>query len=380
MSAVFSGTRKDTMKATQRLHDLGQSLWLDTVSREILDDGTLRRYIEEFSVTGLTSNPTIFDEAIGSGDMYDESIRTLAAEGKTGEALFVELALEDLRRAADLFRSIFDSTDQIDDWASMELSPLLAGDTVGSVESAERIYRQADRPNLFVKIPGTPAGVGTIEESIFAGVPINVTLLFSREQYLASAKAYLRGIERRIAAGLDPRVASVASAFISRWDKAVAEKAPPTLHNRLGIAVAGVTYVAYRRLLASDRWRVLERAGAKPQRLLWGSTAPKTRMHQTRCTSKRWLLRTRSTPSRKKHCAPSPITENFAARWPATARIPNKCWQRSKSKGLKSPHLQPSCSAKKPRLSSSRGSRCLAESPKRAKHCLMPECAVRKSQ
>lgn len=263
------------MKATQRLHDLGQSLWLDSISRAILDDGTLGRYIQEFSVTGLTSNPTIFDEAIGSGDTYDGSIRSLAADGRTGEALFVELALEDLRRAADLLRPIFDSTDQVDGWASMELSPLLAGNTVGSVESAERIYRQADRPNLFVKIPGTPAGVGAIEESIFAGVPINVTLLFSREQYLASAEAYLRGIERRIAAGLDPRVASVASVFISRWDKAVAEKVPPTLHNRLGIAVAGVTYVAYRELLASDRWRVLERAGAKPQRLLWGSTGTK---------------------------------------------------------------------------------------------------------
>jgi transaldolase len=275
MSAAFSETRKDAMKATQRLHDLGQSLWLDSISRRILDDGTLRRYIDEFSITGLTSNPTIFDEAIGSGDMYDESIRTLAADGKTGEALFVELALEDLRRAADLFRPIFDSTDQVDGWASMELSPLLAGDTAGSVESAARIYRQADRPNLFVKIPGTPAGVGAIEESIFAGVPINVTLLFSGAQYLASAEAYLRGIERRIAAGLDPQVSSVASVFISRWDKAVAEKVPPALRNRLGIAVACATYAAYRRLLASDRWHVLERAGAKPQRLLWGSTGTK---------------------------------------------------------------------------------------------------------
>jgi len=263
------------MKATQRLHDLGQRLWLDSISRRILDDGTLRRYINKFSITGLTSNPTIFDEAIGSGDTYDDSIRTLAADGKAGEALFVELALDDLRRAADLFRPIFDSTDRVDGWASMELSPLLAGDTVGSVASAARIYRQADRPNLFVKIPGTPAGVGAIEESIFAGVPINVTLLFSREQYLASAEAYLRGIERRIAAGLDPRVASVASVFISRWDKAVAEKVPPALHNRLGIAVAGATYAACRRLLASDRWHALERAGAKPQRLLWGSTGTK---------------------------------------------------------------------------------------------------------
>ncbi len=263
------------MNNTQRLHELGQSLWLDNISRRLLSDGTLRRYIDHFSVTGLTSNPTIFDEAIGAGDAYDEGIRTKAAAGKSGEALFVELALEDLRRAAELFRPIFDATDQVDGWVSMELSPLLADNTASSIDAAARIYRQAERPNLFVKIPGTPEGVPAIEESIFAGVPINVTLLFSREQYLASAEAYLRGIERRIAAGLDPRVGSVASVFVSRWDKSVSDKVPAPLRNRLGIAIAARTYRAYRELLASPRWRALAAAGASPQRLLWGSTGTK---------------------------------------------------------------------------------------------------------
>ncbi|MDQ3187914.1 MAG: transaldolase [Pseudomonadota bacterium] len=263
------------MNNTQRLHDLGQSLWLDNISRQILDDGTLRRYIDEFSVTGLTSNPTIFDEAIGAGDAYDDGIREKVRAGKSGEVLFVELALEDLRRAADFFRPIFDATHHVDGWVSMELSPLLASDTAGSVEAAARIYRQAGRPNLFIKIPGTAEGVPAIEESIFAGVPINVTLLFSRAQYLASAQAYLRGIERRIAAGLDPQVGSVASVFVSRWDKAVNDKAPAELRNRLGIAVAAQTHRAYRELLASARWRKLADAGAQPQRLLWGSTGTK---------------------------------------------------------------------------------------------------------
>ncbi len=263
------------MNNTQRLHNLGQSIWLDNISRRILDDGTLRRYIDEFSVTGLTSNPTIFDEAIGAGDTYDDGIRTKAAAGRSGEALFVELALEDLRRAADLFKPIFDATDRVDGWVSMELSPLIADDTARSIEAAQQIYRQAGRDNLFVKIPGTPAGVRAIEDSIFAGVPINVTLLFSREQYLASAEAYLRGIERRIAAGRDPNVGSVASVFVSRWDRAVADKAPATLRNRLGIAIAARTYRAYRDLLRSPRWRKLADAGAKPQRLLWGSTGNK---------------------------------------------------------------------------------------------------------
>jgi len=263
------------MNPTQRLHALGQSLWLDNISRRILDDGMLQRYIDECSVTGLTSNPTIFDEAIGAGDTYDASIRDKAIAGQSGEALFVELALEDLRRAADIFKPIFDATGRVDGWVSMELSPLLAGDTAGSVDSAAQIYRQAGRENLFVKIPGTPAGIPAIEESIFAGVPVNVTLLFSREQYLAAAEAYLRGIERRLAAGLDARVGSVASVFVSRWDRAVGDKVPAHLQNKLGIAIAGRTYRAYRELLASPRWRRLEAAGAQPQRLLWGSTGTK---------------------------------------------------------------------------------------------------------
>jgi transaldolase len=263
------------MNKTTHLHELGQSLWLDKITREILDDGTLCRYIDELNISGLTSNPTIFDEAIGNGGAYDAGIRDKVKAGQSGEALFLELALEDLRRAATLFRPIFDATAGVDGWVSMEVSPLLANDTAGSIEAAARIYRQADRPNLFVKIPGTPEGIPAIEESIFAGVPINVTLVFSCQQYLAAAEAYLRGIERRIAAGLDPRVASVNSLFVSRWDKAVADEVPANLRNQLGIAIARRTYRAYRELLASPRWRTLEAAGARPQRLLWASTGTK---------------------------------------------------------------------------------------------------------
>lgn len=263
------------MKPTRQLHDLGQSLWLDNITREILDNGTLRHFIDDFSVTGLTSNPTIFDEAIGTSSAYDAGIREKARAGKSGEALFIELALEDLRRAADLFAPIFKKTAGVDGWVSMEVSPLLASDTTGSIAAAAQIHAQADRPNLFVKIPGTPEGVPAIEESIFAGVPINVTLLFSREQYLAAAEAYLRGIERRIAKGLDPKVASVASLFVSRWDVAVRDKVPGDLRNKLGIAIAGRTYRAYRELLASSRWQKLVAAGALPQRLLWASTGTK---------------------------------------------------------------------------------------------------------
>lgn len=263
------------MNRTRQLHDLGQSLWLDNITREMLDSGTLQRYVREFSITGLTSNPTIFDAAIGGTGAYDEAIRDKAGAGKGREALFMELALEDLRRAADLFRPVFDATGGIDGWVSMEVSPLLATDTSGSIDAAVRIHRQADRPNLFVKIPGTPEGIPAIEESIFSGVPINVTLLFSREQYLASANAYLRGIERRLAGGLDPRVDSVASLFVSRWDKAVSGKVSAELHNRLGIAVATRAYRAYRDLLTSPRWLKLAAAGARPQRLLWASTGTK---------------------------------------------------------------------------------------------------------
>lgn len=263
------------MTPIAQLRRLGQSLWLDNITRELLDGGALRRYASELSVTGLTSNPTIFDEAIGKSSHYDEGIRQKVKAGLSGEALFEALALEDLRRAADLFKPVFDATGGVDGWVSMELSPLLADDTEGSVAAAKRIHEAAGRPNLFVKIPGTPAGVPAIEESIFAGVPINVTLLFSCEQYLAAAEAYLRGIERRIAAGRDPRVGSVASLFISRWDKAVGDKVPATLKNRLGIAIGGRTYHAYRDLLASPRWQKLAAAGARPQRLLWASTGVK---------------------------------------------------------------------------------------------------------
>jgi transaldolase len=263
------------MTITKSLHDKGQSIWLDNITREILDNGTLRRYIDELSVTGLTSNPTIFDQAIGNTSAYDAGIRAKAQAGLVGEELFVELALEDLRRAADLFRPEFDRSGGIDGWVSMEVSPLLANDTQTTIDAALRIHRQANRPNLYIKIPGTPAGVPAIEAAIFAGVPVNVTLLFSREQYLAIAQAYLRGIERRIAAGLDPKVSSVASLFVSRWDGAVGDKVPAELRNRLGIAVAMRTYRAHCELLASKRWRDLEAAGARKQRMLWASTGTK---------------------------------------------------------------------------------------------------------
>lgn len=263
------------MNRTHLLRDIGQSLWLDNITREMLDNGTLARYVDEFSITGLTSNPTIFDAAIGNTRAYDAAIRDKMTGGSSGEALFIELALEDLRRAADLFRPAYDATGGVDGWASMEISPLLVADTAGSIAAARRVHDQGHRANLFVKIPGTPEGVPAIEESIFAGVPINVTLLFSREQYDAAANAWLRGIERRLAAGLDPRVPSVASLFVSRWDKAVADRVPPDLVNRLGIAIAGRTYRAYRELLASARWRTLAAAGARPQRLLWASTGTK---------------------------------------------------------------------------------------------------------
>ena len=263
------------MKTTQALQQMGQSLWLDNITRELLDQGALERYIRELSITGLTSNPTIFDEAMGGGSAYDEGIRSKAKAGLSGEDLFMELALEDLRRAADLFRATFDATAGADGWVSMEVSPLLASDTKASIAAATRIHERAQRANLFVKIPGTPQGVPAIEESIFNGVPVNVTLLFSCEQYLAAAEAYLRGIERRLASGRNPRVASVASLFVSRWDKAVAAKVPVELRNRLGIAMAQRTYRAYRELLASPRWAKLHAAGALAQRLLWASTGTK---------------------------------------------------------------------------------------------------------
>jgi transaldolase len=263
------------MKTTRKLHELGQSIWLDNITRDLLNDGTLRRYIDELSVTGLTSNPTIFDHAIKNSTAYDAAIREELAKGRQGEDLFFELALEDLTRAADLFRPINDRTAGVDGWVSLEVSPLLAHDTASTFAAAKELFARAGRPNLFIKIPGTKEGVPAIEEAIFAGVPVNVTLLFSREQYLAAAEAFLRGIERRIDAGLEPAVASVASVFISRWDAAVAGKVPAQLLNDLGIAIAKRTYAAYRLLLDSPRWQRAANAGARPQRLLWASTGTK---------------------------------------------------------------------------------------------------------
>src|SRR5574342_255210 len=263
------------MKATQLLHNLGQSLWLDNITHDLLDSGTLKRYIDELSVTGLTSNPTIFDHAIKNSSAYDASIRKKLKEGKSGESLFFDLALEDLTRAADLFRPIHEKTNGVDGWVSLEVSPDLAYDTAQTLAAAKALHSRAGRPNLFIKIPGTAEGLPAIEEAIFAGIPINVTLLFSREHYLAAAEAFLRGIERRIDAGLDPQVGSVASVFVSRWDGAIAGKVPKPLSNTLGIAVAKRTYKAYRELLGSPPWQRIYNAGARPQRLLWASTGTK---------------------------------------------------------------------------------------------------------
>src|SRR5215467_1650295 len=263
------------MKATRLLHNLGQSLWLDNITRDLLSSGTLKRYIDELSVTGLTSNPTIFDHAIKNSSAYEDAIIDRLARGKSGEPLFFELALEDITRAADFFRPIFDKTNGVDGWVSIEVSPMLAYDAASTLAAAKDLRARAARPNVFIKIPGTKEGLPAIEEAIFAGIPINVTLLFSREQYVGAADAFLRGIERRIAAGLNPDVGSVASVFVSRWDAAVSGKAPTDLQNQLGIAVANRTYKAYRELLDAPRWQRAFNAGARPQRLLWASTGTK---------------------------------------------------------------------------------------------------------
>ncbi len=260
---------------TQALRDLGQSLWIDNITRTMLADGTLRRYIADLSITGLTSNPTIFEKAMAKGSAYDAQIAESSRRGLRGEALFFALALQDLREAADLFKPVHEATHGVDGWVSLEVSPLIAHDARPSIAAAAALHAQAARANVFIKIPGTREGVVAIEESIFAGVPVNVTLLFSREHYLAVAEAYLRGIERRIAAGLDPVVESVASLFVSRWDVAVKDSVPPSHHNRLGVAISKRTYKAYRDLLASPRWRKLQAAGAHPQRLLLASTGTK---------------------------------------------------------------------------------------------------------
>lgn len=263
------------MKATQVLRNLGQSIWLDNITRDLLINGSLKRYIDEFSVTGLTSNPTIFNNAIKHSNAYDISVRAGLAQGKSGEAIFFDLALEDLTQAADLFRPVYDRTNGIDGWVSLEVSPLLAFDTVSTIAAVKVLHNQVKRPNLLIKIPGTREGLPAIEEAIFAGIPINVTLLFSREQYIAAAEAYLRGIERRIEIGLNPDVVSVASLFISRWDAAVAGKVSESLQNRLGIAIANRTYKAVCEQLGSARWLRIYNAGARPQRLLWASTGTK---------------------------------------------------------------------------------------------------------
>jgi len=263
------------MKATQLLHELGQSLWLDNITRDLLDRGTLQRYIDEYAVTGLTSNPTIFDHAIKTSSAYDGAIRQKLARGKGGEALFFDLALEDLTRAADRFLPIYGRTNGMDGWVSLEVSPLLAHDTAKTLAAAKELHARAGQRNLLIKIPGTREGLPAIEEAIFAGIPVNVTLLFSREQYLAAADAFLRGVERRITAGLNPDVGSVASVFVSRWDAAVAGKVPDALANQLGIAIAKRTFAAYRTLLGSPRWQRAFNAGARPQRLLWASTGTK---------------------------------------------------------------------------------------------------------
>jgi transaldolase len=263
------------MKPTEKLHELGQSLWLDNITRELLTTGTLNRYIDEFSVTGLTSNPTIFDHAIKNSKAYDDAIRSKQNSEQSSEELFFELALEDITKAADLFRPIWERTNGVDGWVSLEVSPLLAHDSRSTMAAVAYLHSQGARPNLFIKIPGTPEGLPAIEAAIVAGVPVNVTLLFSREHYLAAAEAFLRGIERRLGAGLNPNVGSVASVFISRWDAAVIDKVPAKLRNRLGIAMAGRTYKAYRDLLDSPRWQRVFSFGARPQRLLWASTGTK---------------------------------------------------------------------------------------------------------
>jgi transaldolase len=267
--------QEGNMKPTQQLHNLGQSLWLDNITRALLTSGTLRHYIDDLSVTGLTSNPSIFDAAIKDSNLYDDAIRQKTKEGKSGEVLFFELAIDDLRQGADLFRPVHDRTGGLDGWVSLEVSPLLAYDAASTVKEAVQLHARAQRPNLFIKIPGTSEGRTAIEDAIFAGVPINVTLLFSSGHYIAAAEAYLRGIERRIDAGLDPKVRSVASLFVSRWDKAVRGKVPKDFQNRLGIAIAKRTYKAYRDFLASPRWQKAAAAGAQPQRLLWASTGTK---------------------------------------------------------------------------------------------------------
>jgi transaldolase len=262
------------MNRTAQLRQVGQSIWLDNITRDLLNSGTLARYIADLGVTGLTSNPAIYDKAIGGSAAYDQAIAKLAAGGKEAEAIFFELALDDLGRAADLFRPVYDRTCGVDGFVSLEVSPLLAHDAGTTCRDASRLHAACGRPNLFIKIPGTPDGLQAIEETVSSGIPVNVTLLFSAEQYMAQAEAYTRAIERRVAAGLDPYVPSVASVFVSRWDGAVGT-VPADLYLQLGKVMARETFVAYRRFLESDRWQRLLNEGARPQRLLWASTGTK---------------------------------------------------------------------------------------------------------
>ena len=263
------------MTTTQQLHDLGQSLWIDNISRETLRDGSLAALISDYSVTGLTSNPTIFEKAMGEGDAYDDAIAQMARDGRSTEDLFFALAVDDLQHAADMFLPAHEASGGVDGWVSLEVSPLLVNDTRGTIQAAASLHTQAARKNLFIKIPGTPEGIPAIEESIYRGIPVNVTLLFSREQYLAAAEAYMKGIERRLNDGKSPLVESVASLFVSRWDTGAKDMVSDQLQNKLGIAIAMRTYKAYRDLLASERWKRLAAAGAHPQRLLWASTGTK---------------------------------------------------------------------------------------------------------
>jgi len=343
------------MKATQALHDLGQSLWLDNITRELLNSGTLKRYIDELAVTGLTSNPTIFDQAIKNSAMYDADIVRPEQAAAAPEDLFFELALADLKRAADLFRPVFDRTDGVDGWVSLEVSPLLAYDTGRTLAAAQDLHRRGGKPNLFIKIPGTPEGLPAIEAAIFAGVPVNVTLLFSREQYLAAADAYLRGVERRIEAGLNPAVASVASVFVSRWDVAVSKKVPADLVNRLGIAIGQRTYRAYRDLLASARFQRVANAGARAQRLLWASTGTKDPKASDILYVKALPPPSPSTPCRRARCVPSASMARWANRWPRTAATAKPSWPASRRPASTSRRSPGSYSKKAQHPSSNRG-------------------------
>ena len=343
------------MKATEALHERGQSLWLDNITRSLLDDGTIQRYIDSYSVTGLTSNPSIFDKAIGSGD-YDDAIRAKAAQGLSAEELFFELAIEDLRRAADLFLPIHERTDGVDGWVSLEVSPLLAYDTGRTVEAAKALHARAGRANLFIKIPGTPEGLPAITEAIAAGVPVNVTLLFSADQYRAAADAYLKGVERRVADGLDPAVGSVASVFMSRWDVAVAKAGAG---RPAGPAGPGGRARRLPRLPAADELRPVPAAGRTTAPGCSGccgrAPAPRTRTPPTPCTCTGWPPRSRSTPCPTTPSRPSSTTARWAIRCRPTAATPTRCWPGSPRPAWTSASSRPSCSATAPRPSSTPG-------------------------